>query len=234
VSLLLNHQGLLRRLCLSCFTTCHGWLAVISNTIWGTRPKQHQEFSVCDPIVTIDLSAPKNKLKSYSYTTELVATLQFWIVVMDSWLQGCDASVLLQGNGTERSDPGNRSLGGFQVIDSAKRMLEIFCPGTVSCADVVALAARDAVAIVISLAVTIVPCWILCFFWSVIHLWSTWKQTGGPQLQIPTGRRDGRLSAAANVRPNIIDTTFTMNEMINIFTAKGLSLEDLVVLSGMW
>ncbi|KAJ6295324.1 hypothetical protein OIU78_023363 [Salix suchowensis] len=105
--------------------------------------------------------------------------------------------------GTERSDPGNRSLGGFQVIDSAKRMLEIFCPGIVSCADVVALAGRDAVAI-----------------------------TGGPQLQIPTGRRDGRASAAANVRPNIIDTTFTMNEMINIFTAKGLSLEDLVVLSG--
>ena len=35
------------------------------------------------------------------------------------------------------------------------------------------------------------------------------------------------------MRPNIIDTTFTINEMINIFTAKGLSLEDLVVLSGM-
>lgn len=60
-------------------------------------------------------------------------------------LQGCEASVLLQGNGTERSDPANTSLGGFSVINSAKRLLEIFCPSTVSCADILALAARDAV-----------------------------------------------------------------------------------------
>lgn len=62
--------------------------------------------------------------------------------------QGCDASVLIQGNGTERSDPANTSLGGYSVVDSAKRALEIFCPGTVSCADILALAARDAVEIV--------------------------------------------------------------------------------------
>ncbi|KAF9662036.1 hypothetical protein SADUNF_Sadunf18G0011300 [Salix dunnii] len=144
-----------------------------------------------------------NTVRSASSSDPTVPGKLLRLVFHDCFVEGCDASVLLQGNGTERSDPGNRSLGGFQVIDSAKRMLEIFCPGVVSCADVVALAGRDAVAI-----------------------------TGGPQLQIPTGRRDGRASAAANVRPNIIDTTFTMNEMINIFTAKGLSLEDLVVLSG--
>jgi len=37
---------------------------------------------------------------------------------------------------------------------------------------------------------------------------------------------------AANVRPNIIDTDFTVDKMINIFSSKGLSVHDLVVLSG--
>lgn len=57
-------------------------------------------------------------------------------------------------------------------------------------------------------------------------------QTGGPSVQIPTGRRDGRVSAAANVRPNIIDTSFTLDEMAKLFSAKGLSMDDLVTLSG--
>lgn len=57
-------------------------------------------------------------------------------------------------------------------------------------------------------------------------------QTGGPAIQIPTGRRDGKVSSASNVRPNIVDTSFTMDEMIKLFSSKGLSLDDLVTLSG--
>ncbi|XP_027333445.1 peroxidase 46 [Abrus precatorius] len=125
------------------------------------------------------------------------------LVFHDCFVEGCDASLMLQGNNTERSDPGNRSVGGFSVIESAKRVLEFLCPGTVSCADIIALAARDAVGIV-----------------------------GGPVVLIPTGRRDGRVSLASNVRPNIVDTSFTMDEMINRFSSKGLSLFDLVILSG--
>lgn len=60
----------------------------------------------------------------------------------------------------------------------------------------------------------------------------TGKQTGGPVVHIPTGRRDGKVSSASNVRPNIVDTSFTMTEMIKLFSSKGLSLEDLVTLSG--
>lgn len=57
--------------------------------------------------------------------------------------------MLVQGNGAESSDPANKSLDGFYVVESAKRLLEILCPGTVSCADILVLAARDAVALVI-------------------------------------------------------------------------------------
>ncbi|KHN29643.1 Peroxidase 46 [Glycine soja] len=66
---------------------------------------------------------------------------------MDHFIICRDVSLMLQGNNTEQSDPGNRSVGGFSVIDSAKRILEKFCPRTVSCADIIALAAGDAVEI---------------------------------------------------------------------------------------
>ncbi|KAL5650069.1 hypothetical protein ACJX0J_040878, partial [Zea mays] len=124
------------------------------------------------------------------------------LVFHDCFVEGCDASVLIQGNGTERTDPANLSLGGFNVIDAAKRLLEAVCPATVSCSDIVVLAARDAVVF-----------------------------TGGPAVPVALGRRDGLVSLASNVRRNIIDTGFSVDAMAASFTAKGLTLDDLVTLS---
>lgn len=63
--------------------------------------------------------------------------------------QGCDASVLLDSSGSiiseKQAGPNINSLRGFEVVDHIKYILEEACPSTVSCADILALAARDAV-----------------------------------------------------------------------------------------
>lgn len=67
-------------------------------------------------------------------------------------MQGCDASILLDdapGISTEKNAFGNiNSARGFEVIDAAKQQVEKACKATVSCADILALAARDSVSLV--------------------------------------------------------------------------------------
>ncbi|RZR94978.1 hypothetical protein BHM03_00023773, partial [Ensete ventricosum] len=67
----------------------------------------------------------------------------------DCFVLGCDASVLLDdadGIVSEKNAvPNLNSLRGFEVIDSIKAVLEEACPLTVSCADILAIVARDAV-----------------------------------------------------------------------------------------
>ena len=67
------------------------------------------------------------------------------------WLKDCDASVMLyskENNKAEKDGPANLSLHGFYVIENAKKEVEALCPGVVSCADILAFAARDAVVLV--------------------------------------------------------------------------------------
>jgi peroxidase len=66
--------------------------------------------------------------------------------------QGCDASILLDSSASvtseKRSIPNKDSARGFEVVDEIKAALEAACPRTVSCADVLALAARDSTVVV--------------------------------------------------------------------------------------
>ncbi|XP_074280890.1 peroxidase P7-like [Silene latifolia] len=125
----------------------------------------------------------------------------------DCFVNGCDGSVLLDDNtkfaGEKRAYPNDNSLRGFNVIDIIKARLEKACPNIVSCADILAIAARDA----------------------VFH-------TGGPTWEVELGRRDALTASrdAANIHmPSSLSniTVLTAN-----FAAVGLSFEDLIALSG--
>ncbi|KAL6626842.1 hypothetical protein ACP70R_030568 [Stipagrostis hirtigluma subsp. patula] len=120
----------------------------------------------------------------------------------DCFVQGCDASVLISGASSERTAPQNFGLRGFEVIDDAKSQLEAVCPGVVSCADILALAARDAVDL-----------------------------TGGPSWPVPLGRRDGRVSSAADAKalPSPADPVSVQRQK---FADQGLTDRDLVTSVG--
>ncbi|KAI5064393.1 hypothetical protein GOP47_0021063, partial [Adiantum capillus-veneris] len=62
---------------------------------------------------------------------------------------GCDGSVLLDDTATvigeKTAPPNDNSLRGFEVLDNIKSAVEAVCNGTVSCADILALAAHASV-----------------------------------------------------------------------------------------
>ncbi|CAL5337807.1 hypothetical protein CsSME_00021101 [Camellia sinensis var. sinensis] len=125
----------------------------------------------------------------------------------DCFVRGCDASVLVDStanNTAEKDAIPNKSLAGFDVIDEIKTQLETTCPGIVSCADIITLAARDSVSFQFNKSV-----------WEV-------------QL----GRRDGNISRASEALANIPSPFFNFTTLRQAFANKNLTLRDLVVLSG--
>jgi peroxidase len=57
-------------------------------------------------------------------------------------------------------------------------------------------------------------------------------QTGGPCYQVKSGRRDGRVSLELEALTYLPRPQFDASGLIQNFAAKGLSVEDMVTLSG--
>ncbi|XWS30048.1 hypothetical protein CRYUN_Cryun24cG0084600 [Craigia yunnanensis] len=125
----------------------------------------------------------------------------------DCFVNGCDASILLDDTSTftgeKNAAPNRNSARGFEVIDTIKTRVEAACNSTVSCADILALAARDGVVLL-----------------------------GGPSWQVPLGRRDARTASQSAANNQIPSPFANLAALTSSFASKGLSTRDLTALSG--
>ncbi|KAK4800472.1 hypothetical protein SAY86_020959 [Trapa natans] len=125
--------------------------------------------------------------------------------------QGCDASVIIQStpnNKAEKDHPDNLSLAGdgFDTVIKAKAAVDAVpsCRNKVSCADILAMATRDVIAL-----------------------------AGGPSYAVELGRLDGLSSTASSVNGHLPKPTFNLNQLNAMFASHGLTQTDMIALSGM-
>uniref|UniRef100_A0A7N0TSN0 Peroxidase n=1 Tax=Kalanchoe fedtschenkoi TaxID=63787 RepID=A0A7N0TSN0_KALFE len=125
----------------------------------------------------------------------------------DCFVNGCDGSVLLEDTadfvGEKTAPPNLNSLRGFEVIDDIKAQLELVCPQTVSCADILAIAARDSVAL-----------------------------SSGPRWEVPVGRKDSLFASYETAASHLPSPASNVTALVGAFQDVGLTLADLVALSG--
>ncbi|KAK9750544.1 hypothetical protein RND81_02G204100 [Saponaria officinalis] len=88
----------------------------------------------------------------------------------DCFVNGCDASILIDGESSEKKADANLSVRGYELIDTLKAFAEAQCPGVVSCADLIAIITTE-----------------------VLRL------GGGPEYAVQTGRCDGLKSDVNDV-----------------------------------
>ncbi|CAN1271361.1 Peroxidase 52 [Linum perenne] len=127
----------------------------------------------CPTLLTIVRNAMTQAVNSENRMAASILRLFFH----DCFVNGCDGSLLLDDTATftgeKNAGPNANSVRGFEIIDTIKTRVEAACNATVSCADILALAARDGVVLV-----------------------------GGPTWAVPLGRRDARTASqsAANAQ----------------------------------
>ncbi|KAK7331264.1 hypothetical protein VNO77_25484 [Canavalia gladiata] len=125
----------------------------------------------------------------------------------DCFVQGCDASILLNDTATIVSEqsaaPNNNSIRGLDVVNRIKTAVENACPGIVSCADILALAAEIS---------------------SVL--------AHGPDWKVPLGRKDSLTANQTLANQNLPGPSFTLDQLKTAFANQGLNTTDLVALSG--
>ncbi|KAL6647247.1 hypothetical protein ACP70R_014684 [Stipagrostis hirtigluma subsp. patula] len=124
----------------------------------------------------------------------------------DCFVRGCDASVMLQSHNAtaERDADPNSTLRGYEAIEAVKAAVEATCPLVVSCADIMAMAARDAV-----------------------------NFSQGPWYAVETGRRDGvNVSVKEEALKFLPPADGNVTVLTQYFAVQNLTMKDMTVLSG--
>ncbi|GER37566.1 peroxidase 57 [Striga asiatica] len=127
----------------------------------------------------------------------------------DCFIQGCDASVMLNdtmgmpNQTTERHADPNKTLKGFDFVEEIKELVESECPGVVSCADILVLATRDAIAL-----------------------------SGGPYYPAFTGRKDSTRYYTAEATEEIPRPNSNISETLRLFAQRGFNERETVALLG--
>ncbi|KAF2309572.1 hypothetical protein GH714_003873 [Hevea brasiliensis] len=158
----------------------------------------------CPNVESIVRSAVQQKFQQTFVTVPATLRLFFH----DCFVRGCDASVLLSSpnNNAEKDHPDNLSLAGdgFDTVMKAKAAVDSVpqCRNKVSCADILALATRDVVAL-----------------------------AGGPFYAVELGRRDGRISTKASVQHKLPSPNFNLDQLNSLFASHGLTQTDMIALS---
>ncbi|ESQ38714.1 hypothetical protein EUTSA_v10028769mg [Eutrema salsugineum] len=158
----------------------------------------------CPQVFDIATKTIVNALRSDPRIAASILRLHFH----DCFVNGCDASILLDNTTsfrTEKDAFGNaNSARGFDVIDRMKAAVEKACPRTVSCADLLTIAAQKSVVL-----------------------------AGGPSWKVASGRRDGLKGFMDLANKNLPAPFFTLKELKESFKNVGLDRpSDLVALSG--
>uniref|UniRef100_A0A1J3CWZ3 Peroxidase n=1 Tax=Noccaea caerulescens TaxID=107243 RepID=A0A1J3CWZ3_NOCCA len=159
--------------------------------------------STCPNVELIVQQAVATKFQQ-TFTTA-PATLRMFF--HDCFVGGCDASVLIASDkgDAEKDAADNISLAGdgFDTVIKAKLAVEAQCPGLVSCADIMALAARDVVVL-----------------------------SGGPGFNVELGRRDGLVSQSSRVDGKLPGPELDVTGLVDMFASNDLSMTDMIALSG--
>ncbi|GAV58725.1 peroxidase domain-containing protein [Cephalotus follicularis] len=181
------------------------WLCLFPNTISAQLRIGYYANTTCPNAEKIVGDAVANKYNQTFVTVPATIRLFFH----DCFVEGCDASVIIAstGNNTaEKDNPDNISLAGdgFDTVIKAKAAVDAVhgCTNKVSCADILAIATRDAI-----------------------------QLSGGPHYEVELGRLDGLTSTAASVEGKLPKPTFDLNQLNSLFANNGLSQSDMIALS---